>query len=103
MGALSRKFSTSVTPLALSCIVFLWVLIVVSALGVVASTHEVRKLVHTLETQRREASALQIEWGQYLLEQSTWAAYSRVEAIATSKLHMFPATTDHIVMVTGNE
>jgi len=94
---------SSVAPVALLAVAVLWAAIMVSALGVVASTHEVRKQVHALETLRREAVSLQVEWGQYLLEQSTWAAYSRVEAIAAARLNMVPATTDHIVMVGPNE
>lgn len=80
-------------------IAVLWLLVVGSALGVVASTHEVRKQVNGLETLRRQAAQLQVEWGQYLLEQSTWGAYSRVETIAAQKLDMIPATAEQIVMV----
>lgn len=83
--------------------VVLWLLVVGSALGVVASTHEVRKQVNGLEVLRREAAQLQVEWGQYLLEQSTWAAYSRVEAIAAQKLEMIPATAEQIVMVSAHD
>lgn len=89
--------------MALTGIFVLWILVVLSALGVIASTHEVRKQVNTLETLRREAAALQVEWGQYLLEQSTWAAYSRVESTATRQLKMIPATAEHIIMVSGHE
>lgn len=77
----------------------LWVMVVVSALGVVASTQVVRRDVNELETLRREASHLQVQWGQYLLEQSTWAAYSRVEQAATSELNMMAPTPENIVMV----
>lgn len=98
-----RHHSSSVTPGALLLMVALWLAAVTSALGVVASTHEVRKQVNTLETLRREAAQLQVVWGQYLLEQSTWAAYSRVETIAAQKLDMIPATTDQIVMVNTHD
>lgn len=81
----------------------LWVVVTISALGVVASTHEVRKQVNALEALRREAAHLQVEWGQYLLEQSTWAAYSRVEAIAAQKLDMIPATAEQTIMVSAHE
>jgi cell division protein FtsL len=78
----------------------LWVAVIASALAVVASTQVVRRDVNELETLRREASHLQVQWGQYLLEQSTWAAYGRVEHVATSELNMMAPTPDDIVMVT---
>jgi cell division protein FtsL len=90
-------------PRALLVTVVLWLLVVGSALGVVASTHEVRKQVNGLEVLRREAAQLQVEWGQYLLEQSTWAAYGRVEAIAAQQLEMIPATAEQIVMVSAHD
>ncbi|WP_027328659.1 cell division protein FtsL [Marinimicrobium agarilyticum] len=76
-----------------------WVLVVVSALAVVASTHQTRERVSRLETLRREASELQVVWGQYMLEQSTWAAYGRVERLAREELNMHLPEDDDIVMV----
>lgn len=101
----SRKLSSlaPVTPRALLLLALIWVGVIVSALCVVASTQEVRKQINSLEILRREAAQLQVEWGQYLLEQSTWAAYSRVEAIAHQKLEMIPATAEQIVMVARDE
>lgn len=98
-----RHHASPATPGALLLIAVLWVMVVASALGVVASTHEVRKQVNALEILRREAAQYQVVWGQYLLEQSTWAAYSRVETIATQKLGMIPATTEQIVMVSAHD
>ncbi len=80
----------------------LWVATVISALGVVATTQVVRRDVNTLETLRREAAQLQVQWGQYLLEQSTWAAYSRVENAAISELNMMAPTPEEIVMISGD-
>lgn len=98
-----RQNTFSAAPGALLGTVVLWLLVLFSALGVVASTHEVRKQVNSLEVLRREAAQLQVEWGQYLLEQSTWAAYGRVETIAAQKLDMIPATAEQIVMVTSHD
>lgn len=92
-----------IAPLALLAMVCIWILAIASALGVVASTQEVRRSVNQLETLRREAGQLQVEWGQYLLEESTWAAYSRVEGIATRELNMLAPTSERVVMVTGDE
>lgn len=77
----------------------LWLAVIASALAVVASTQVVRRDINELETLRREASQLQVQWGQYLLEQSTWAAYSRVEQAAVSELNMTAPTPEDIVMV----
>lgn len=81
-------------------IAVLWVLVLVSALAVVASTHQTRNKVDRLETLRRDAAELQVVWGQYMLEQSTWAAYSRVERLAREELGMVLPRFDDIVMVT---
>lgn len=91
------------SPWALMAVVCAWLLVIGSALGVIASTQEVRRTVNQLETLRREAGQLQVEWGQYLLEQSTWAAYSRVEGIATKELNMIAPTSERVVMVVGDE
>jgi cell division protein FtsL len=72
-------------------------------LTVVANTQQVRRDVNQLETLRREASHLQVEWGQYLLEESTWAAYSRIEGIANKELNMMAPTTEHVVMVPADD
>lgn len=89
----------SQSPLALSGLAVLWLAVVFSSLGVVSSTHEGRLRLNQLEILRREAAQLQVEWGQYLLEQSTWAAYSRIEQIAINKLQMQVPETQHIIMV----
>src|SRR5690625_6257832 len=80
-------------------VVVLWLLVMASALAVVASTQEVRQRVDALQTLRREAVELEVVWGQYLLEQSTWAAYGRIERIAENDLAMKVPEAEQIVMV----
>jgi cell division protein FtsL len=103
MKTLYPQTSTKIAPLLLLLTACLWVMALISALGVVGSTQEVRIAVNQLESLRREAAQLQVEWGQYLLEQSTWAAYNRVEGIALQELNMLAPTTERVVMVTGDE
>lgn len=103
MSQLQSPKPVKIAPWALLALVCAWLLTITSALGVVASTQEVRRDVNQLETLRREAAQLQVEWGQYLLEESTWAAYSRVEGIATQELNMLAPTSERVVMVTGDE
>ena len=66
---------------------FLFVLIL-CALSVVSSQHTARKLYIELQKQDKETSQLEVTWGQLQLEQSTWAAHSRIEAEATRRLGM---------------
>lgn len=91
------------SPAFMLVVALLWVACIVSALGVVATTQIVRRDVNSLETLRREASQLQVQWGQYLLEQSTWAAYGRVEQAAVSELNMMAPTPEEMVMISGNQ
>lgn len=86
------------TPLRVG-LVLLWLALVGSALGVVYTTHQSRLLVHRLELARKESAELQVAWGQYLLEQSTWAAYHRIEDLAVRRLEMHVPATADIVMV----
>ncbi len=77
----------------------LWLSVLASALAVVFVTQEARKQVNELELLRTEQSELKVANGQYLLEQSAWSAYSRIEKLAVTKLHMkVPAVSDVIVV-----
>jgi cell division protein FtsL len=73
---------------------FLIVLSILSALGVVTSQHQSRKLVTAIEREEARTRALDTEWGQLQLESSTWAAHVRVEKIARERLHMVTPAKD---------
>lgn len=77
----------------------LWICIMASGIGVVYSTHLSRQLFSELESKRRTVSELHVEWGQYLLEQSTWASYSRVERIAAEQLNMKQPSPENMVVI----
>ncbi|NWG29919.1 MAG: cell division protein FtsL [Rhodocyclaceae bacterium] len=62
--------------------------VLVSALAVVSSNHRARRLVGEFEREQERMRALEVEWGQLQLEQSTWAAHARVEQIARDRLGM---------------
>lgn len=66
----------------------LLVIFVGSAIGVVTSQHQARKLYTELEREQQRSAQLQVEFGQLQLEQSTWATPARIEKIATGKLQM---------------
>ena len=59
-----------------------------SALTTVSSNHKARNLFTELEREQARMRALEVEWGQLQLEQSTWAGHARVEKIARDKLRM---------------
>ena len=82
----------------ISCLL-LWVLVVLSAIAVIYSNHLCRNLYAELSRLEQQKNALQVEWGRYLLEQSTWASLGRVEKIASSELKMHIPASGEIVMV----
>lgn len=72
----------------------------ISAIRVVDSRHQARKIfieVQKLETSRDE---LNEEWGRLQLEQSTWSIDDRIERIARSQLDMKSPEVDSIVLLT---
>jgi len=80
-------------------LLFLWVMVMVSALGVVHSTHRARLATHELEKLRHEAADLHAESGQLMLERSSLATYARVEQLALKKLDMTVPPIDQVVIV----
>lgn len=61
---------------------------VISAVAVIYTKHESRKLFVGLEQLTAERDALNIEWGQLQIEQSTWATHARIEQVATNELSL---------------
>ena len=84
-------------------VVLLWLLVLISALAVVYSVFDSRVKFDELESLRAEHMALQVAWGQYLLEESTWASFGRVERIATEELSMKVPEPRQIILVRSNE
>lgn len=78
---------------------FLVSIAVASALGVVAAQHQARKLHAEYEREVVRAHQLEVEWGQLQLEQSTWAALSRVEAAARERLGMRAPVAGSLIVV----
>lgn len=75
------------------------VLVVVSALSAVAAQHQARQRFIALEREQARMQQLEVEYGQLQLEQSTWAAHSRVEKIARARLGMRPPAPGQSVVV----
>jgi len=75
------------------------VVCVISAVALVYTKHESRKLFVELEQLTQERDELNIEWGQLQIEQSTWAQHARIEQVATDDLSLVrPETTEIFVI-----
>ena len=70
-----------------------------SALGVVYAVNESRHLLNELQILENKRNALQVEWGQLLLEQSSLVSQGRVEDIAIAELGMQIPAMENMVMV----
>jgi len=84
-------------------VMLLWLLVLMSALSVVYSVFDSRVKFNALESLRAEHTLLHVTWGQYLLEESTWASYGRVENIATERLSMKVPEPRQMILVNANE
>lgn len=60
----------------------------ISGVAVVSQKHQSRMLFVQLQSAIAERDALDIEWGQLQLEQSTWATHARIEEVAIQRLGM---------------
>ncbi len=78
----------------------LLLLIVLSALAVVQSTHACRQLYAELQVQESARWQLEEEYGRLLLEQSTWAAHHRVEKVALDELGMAAPALEELRVIT---
>lgn len=70
-----------------------------SALGVIYSQHQSRKLFAELQALQNGRDELNTEWGRLQLEQSTWATHGRIETIARDKLDMLIPPPAAVVLV----
>jgi len=76
-----------------------WVLLLVSAVGVVWSRHETRSLFIQLQGLHAQRDGLDIEWGQLKIEQSAWSTHGRVEQTARASLKMVIPKPDEVRLV----
>ncbi len=64
----------------------LFVAVLATAIGLVYSKHQTRKLFVELQQLNKEVVSLNTEWGQLQLEQSAWSDHGRIERIARERL-----------------
>ena len=83
-----------------SVLVFVFAVVcVLSAIALVYTKHESRKLFVELEQLTQERDELNIEWGQLQIEQSTWAQHARIEQVASDDLSLVrPEATEIFVI-----
>ncbi len=72
---------------------------VTSALALIYTKHESRKLFVELESLTHERDQLNIEWGQLQIEQSTWATHARIERVAIDDLSLVRPETTEIYVI----
>lgn len=80
-------------------LLLLGALVFISALGVVYSKHQSRKLFVQLEALYEVRDEWNVAWGQLQLEQSTWGTHGRVEKIARKRLDMRIPSPGEVVLV----
>lgn len=84
---MSRRLIKSM-PNGSFLMLLLFIAILVSAVAVSYSAHWNRLLLNELYGELSVRDKAQAEWGRLILEQSTWTAHNRIEALATEQLKM---------------
>jgi len=84
----------------------MWVLIAIlivaimgTAIGVIYSKHQTRKVFVNLQKLHKQIDELDIEWGQLQLEQSAWSSHGRIEKVARKKLQMTLPKADEVLYI----
>ena len=75
------------------------VVCVLTAMALVYTKHESRKLFVELEGLTHERDDLNIEWGQLQIEQSTWATHARIERVASDDLSLVRPEATEIYVI----
>lgn len=70
-----------------------------TAMALIYTKHESRKLFVELEDLTQERDELNIEWGQLQIEQSTWATHARIEQVASEDLSLVRPETSEIHVI----
>ena len=80
-------------------VTLLFTMVLGSAMLLVYSKHQSRKLFVELQQLKHEVDALNTEWSQLQLEQSAWSGHGRIERIARKQLSMVMPESDDVVFV----
>jgi len=77
----------------------LFLLVISTAFGLVYVKHVARDYYYQIQLQQRLMHTLRVEHNQLLLEESTWGAPARIQAMAQLHFGMRMPSTDNLVMV----
>ncbi len=80
-------------------VTLLFSLVLGSAILLVYSKHQSRKLFVEVQQLKYEVDALNTEWGQLQLEQSAWSGHGRIERVARERLSMVMPKSEDVVFV----
>lgn len=80
-------------------IALLLLAILASGISVIYTTFKNRSMLNDLQQLRNQRNELQVQWGQLLIEQSTFSLDSRIERKAIDELKMIVPNFSDVVMV----
>jgi len=80
-------------------IALLLMLLLASGVSVIFTTFKQRVLLNELQGLENQRNELQVQWGQMLIEQSTFSLEGRIERKAVEELQMELPSISDIVMV----
>ncbi len=77
----------------------LYLALFLTAINVVMTRHDTRRLFVELQALERTRNELKEEWGRLQLEQSTWAITDRIENVARLNLQMRMPDKSYVVLI----
>lgn len=88
-------------PLVIMLVLILALL--VTALTVIKAAYDYRRLFNDHQILVHQWDELQVEWGQLLLEQSTWGGHGRIESEAETRLQMRVPKADETEIIRNEQ
>ncbi len=95
----SASQSTATLSSQMLGVILLIVAVLTSAFSVVYVKALDRNLFSQLQVVQEQHDDLNVKWGQLLLEENTWAAPARVQAIAQQQLGMVVPTSKEVAVI----
>ncbi len=99
-GALSRGWVISIllkrSQLPMLAMI---VSVLLTALAVIYVTNSTRSLTADIQQTFSERDRLHVQWGQLLLEKSTWIMQARIQNLAEGKLGMLSPDSKSVVVI----
>ena len=77
----------------------LFSLVLASAILLVYSKHQSRKLFVQLQQMEKEVDDLNTEWSRLQLEQGAWSDHGRIENVARERLSLVMPEADDVVFI----